>query len=108
MEKTIGQHTFTNWGAHCDGYQCAYLTAAAAIGMKKEEVDLFAKRLDKTLNKFKKRCEAKLAAPVSPIAETVVVSRSEEEVEEEVKEGGEDEEGERAERESDKEDMTSV
>lgn len=53
--KVIGPHTFTNWGAHCDFYPCAYFTAAAAIGMRREEVDLFIKRLDKTFSKFKRR-----------------------------------------------------
>ena len=52
-EKTIGKHTFANWGAHYDGYPCTYLTAAAAIGMSREEVDIFCKRLDRTLTKFK-------------------------------------------------------
>ena len=51
-EKTIGSHTFTNWGAHHDSYPSAYFTAAAAIGMRREEVDIFAKRLDKTFSKF--------------------------------------------------------
>ena len=61
-EKTIGSHNFTSWGAHCDIYPCAYFTAAAAIGMKKEEVDIFAKRLDKVFTKFKrKHTDSKLA-----------------------------------------------
>ena len=61
-EKTIGSHNFTSWGAHCDTYPCAYFTAAAAIGMKKEEVDIFAKRLDKVFTKFKrKHTDSKLA-----------------------------------------------
>lgn len=55
MEKTIPPHTFTNWGAHFDGYPCPYFTAAAAIGMKQEEVDIFVKRLDKVFVKFRKR-----------------------------------------------------
>ena len=53
--KTIGPHTFDNWGSHFDGYPCAYFTAAAAIGMKKEEVDTFVKRLDKVFTKFKRK-----------------------------------------------------
>ena len=55
VEKTIGPHTFSSWGTHCDAYPTAYFTAAAAIGMKKEEVDIFAKRLDKTFTKFKRK-----------------------------------------------------
>lgn len=54
-EKAIGAHTFINWGAHHNSYPCAYFTAAAAIGMKREEVDIFIKRLDKTFTKFKRR-----------------------------------------------------
>lgn len=53
--KTIGPHPFSNWGAHHDAYPSPYFTAAAAIGMKKEEVDTFAKRLDKTFTKFKRK-----------------------------------------------------
>ena len=59
-EKTIGGHTFTNWGAHCNAYPTAYFTAAAAIGMKREEVDIFAKKLEKTFTKFK----GKRTAPI--------------------------------------------
>lgn len=54
-KKTIGPHTFINWGAHHDAYPTSYFTAAAAIGMKKEEVDTFAKRLDKAFTKFKRK-----------------------------------------------------
>lgn len=53
--RTIGPHTFINWGAHSDHYPCAYLTAAAAIGMTRGDVDTFLKRLDKTLLKFKRK-----------------------------------------------------
>ena len=54
-KKVIGPHTFQNWGAHHSGYPWAYFTAAAAIGMRKEEVDTFASRLDKVFVKFKKK-----------------------------------------------------
>ena len=43
---------FTGWGAHARNYRCAYLTAAAALGMTKADVDTFLKRLDKCLSKF--------------------------------------------------------
>ena len=46
---------FTNWGSHSDSYPTAYFTVAAAIGMKREEVDLFLARLDKVFVKFKKK-----------------------------------------------------
>ena len=45
---------FLNFGAHCDNYPCNYLTAAAAIGMTKTDVDLFINRLDQVLKKSKK------------------------------------------------------
>ena len=50
--KEINGHVFTGWGAHAQNYRCAYLTAAAAIGMTKADVDTFLKRLDKCLSKF--------------------------------------------------------
>lgn len=50
--KEINGYLFTGWGAHAQSYRCAYLTAAAAIGMTKEDVDTFLKRLDKCLSKF--------------------------------------------------------
>ncbi|KAJ7336496.1 hypothetical protein OS493_011699 [Desmophyllum pertusum] len=53
--KEINGHLFTGWGAHAQNYRCAYLTAAAAIGMTKADVDTFLKRLDKCLSKFTSR-----------------------------------------------------
>ena len=53
--KEINGHVFTGWGAHAQNYRCAYLTAAAAIGMTKADVDTFLKRLDKCLSKFTSR-----------------------------------------------------
>jgi len=52
-EKKIGPHCFTNWGSHSNNYPCAYFTAAAAIGMKREEIDTYIKKLDKIFTKFK-------------------------------------------------------
>ncbi|XP_065828040.1 O-phosphoseryl-tRNA(Sec) selenium transferase-like [Oscarella lobularis] len=53
--NTIGLHTFQNWGSHLnDEYPCPYLTAAAAIGLTKPEVDSFLKRLEKVITKFKR------------------------------------------------------
>ena len=51
--KTIGPRTFPNYGSHSDNYPTAYLTAAAAVGMTKEDVELFCKRLDKVLGQWK-------------------------------------------------------
>ncbi|XP_062501031.1 O-phosphoseryl-tRNA(Sec) selenium transferase-like isoform X3 [Corticium candelabrum] len=53
--RTIGSYTFINWGAHSNHYPSPYLTAAAAIGMTKDEVDAFLKRLKKVLMKFKRK-----------------------------------------------------
>ena len=52
-EKKIGPHSFVKWGAHSDCYPCAYFTAAAAIGMRREEIDTYLKKLDKVFTKFK-------------------------------------------------------
>lgn len=52
-DNTVNGHLFKNFGSHSDNYPCAYLTAAAAIGMTKSDVDLFISRLDKVLTKFK-------------------------------------------------------
>lgn len=50
---TVGGYKFQNFGAHSDHYPCAYLTAAAAIGMTKADVDIFISRLEKVLAKTK-------------------------------------------------------
>jgi O-phospho-L-seryl-tRNASec:L-selenocysteinyl-tRNA synthase len=49
-KKEICGHVFQNYGSHSDNYPVAYLTASAAIGIKKEDVDLFVKRLEKVLD----------------------------------------------------------
>ena len=58
--KEVSGHTFYGFGSHSNEYPCSYLTAAAAIGMQKEDVDLFIKRLDKVLTKLKPsgKCDA--------------------------------------------------
>lgn len=50
--KMINDCLFKNWGSHFDSYPFTYLTAASAIGIKKDDVDIFIKRLDKVLSKF--------------------------------------------------------
>lgn len=55
--KEVSGHTFQGFGAHSNNYRCAYLTAAAAIGMTKEDVDSFIKRLDKVFIKCKVKSE---------------------------------------------------
>ena len=51
-EKEINGHVFRGWGSHANNYPRAYLTAAAAIGMTRQDVDTFLKRLDKCMSKF--------------------------------------------------------
>ena len=50
QDKEVCGHVFKNFGSHSDQIQTAYLTAAAAIGITKSDVDLFIKRLDKVLD----------------------------------------------------------
>lgn len=49
-EKEMGGVVFENFNSHSKSYPCAYLTAAAAIGVKRDEIDSFIKRLQKTLD----------------------------------------------------------
>lgn len=58
--KAMGDHTFHGFGSSVDGYPHAYLTAACAIGVSAEELDLFLQRLDKCFNEFHKKREKKL------------------------------------------------
>ena len=48
-KKNMGGYEFENFGSHCNKYPVSYLTCAAAIGVGKEEVDLFLKRFEKVL-----------------------------------------------------------
>ncbi|KYQ51108.1 O-phosphoseryl-tRNA(Sec) selenium transferase [Trachymyrmex zeteki] len=61
--KHIVSHKFEGWGAHNSNYRVPYLTAAAALGMKRSDVDAFIQRLDKALTKVRRR-----SAPVTPTA----------------------------------------
>ncbi|MEE6462355.1 hypothetical protein FKM82_001567 [Ascaphus truei] len=47
--QSINGYDFKGFTSHCNNYPCAYLNAASAIGIKKQDVDLFIKRLDKCL-----------------------------------------------------------
>ena len=51
--KLIGEYQFKNFNSHSNNYPCSYLTCAAAIGMKKEEIDKFIKRFQKCLDSAK-------------------------------------------------------
>ncbi len=54
-------HTFKGFGAHTNDYHCNYLTAAAALGMTRQDVDSFMKRLDKVLAKCLADCKSQSA-----------------------------------------------
>ncbi|XP_068134364.1 O-phosphoseryl-tRNA(Sec) selenium transferase [Hyperolius riggenbachi] len=47
--QTVNGYDFKGFMSHSNDYPCAYLNAASAIGIKKQDVDLFIKRLDKCL-----------------------------------------------------------
>jgi O-phospho-L-seryl-tRNASec:L-selenocysteinyl-tRNA synthase len=49
-EKNINENLFKNFGSHSNEYPHSYLTAASAIGIKKKDVNLFIKRLQKILS----------------------------------------------------------
>jgi len=51
--KQLGNVTFQNFNSHSNNYPCSYLTCAAAIGMRRDEIDLFIKRLQKVLDSAK-------------------------------------------------------
>ncbi|KAL8207557.1 UNVERIFIED_CONTAM: hypothetical protein K2H54_058892 [Gekko kuhli] len=52
--QTVSGYTFKGFMSHTDSYHCAYLNAASAIGMSKQDVDVFLKRLDKCLKTLAK------------------------------------------------------
>lgn len=52
--KSIGGFEFKNWGSHTDEQFTPYLTASAAIGVKKSDIDTFIKHLRQVLIKFQK------------------------------------------------------
>ncbi|XP_053314315.1 O-phosphoseryl-tRNA(Sec) selenium transferase [Spea bombifrons] len=60
--QTINGYVFKGFMSHSNNYPCAYLNAASAIGIKKQDVDLFIKRLDKCL----KLCAEKASAVEEP------------------------------------------
>jgi len=50
-KQEIAGHDFTGFGAHHSDYPYTYLTAAAALGITKSDVDSFIRRLDKVFSK---------------------------------------------------------
>ncbi|XP_030047106.1 O-phosphoseryl-tRNA(Sec) selenium transferase [Microcaecilia unicolor] len=55
--QIVNGYTFKGFMSHTNTYSCAYLNAASAIGMKKQDVDSFIKRLDKCLKTFQKEIQ---------------------------------------------------
>lgn len=47
--KNISGYKFTNWCSHCNNYGHSYLTAAAGLGVTKDDIDSFVKRLKNLL-----------------------------------------------------------
>ena len=54
-QKKVCGILFRGFGSSVDDYPHSYLTAACALGLREEEVDLFVRRLDKTLAEFRKK-----------------------------------------------------
>ena len=50
---------FPGWGSHYDNTDVPYITAAAAIGMTQNDINLFIKRLDKVLAQKTKEVSVK-------------------------------------------------
>ncbi|ETE57347.1 O-phosphoseryl-tRNA(Sec) selenium transferase, partial [Ophiophagus hannah] len=63
--QTVSGYTFKGFMAHADQYRCSYLNAASAIGIKKEDVEMFLKRLDKCL-KALRRGKGQQDGPLPP------------------------------------------
>ena len=56
-KKSVGKYAFSNYGSHCENYTHAYFTAAAAIGITREDVDVFVERLEKNWKQYLKELE---------------------------------------------------
>lgn len=55
VDKKVCGLPFRGFGSSADDYPHAYLTAACAIGLGSEEVELFLRRFDKCLAEYKKK-----------------------------------------------------
>lgn len=51
--KTMGEYKFKCWGSHTSICSTSYLTAAVALGIRKDEIDIFIAKLDKIFTKIK-------------------------------------------------------
>lgn len=58
--KVIGGFEFKNWGSHTDEPFVTYLTASAAIGVKKHDIDTFIKHLKQVLTKVQRLMNERL------------------------------------------------
>ncbi|XP_029445900.1 O-phosphoseryl-tRNA(Sec) selenium transferase [Rhinatrema bivittatum] len=78
LVQTVNDYTFKGFMTHTNNYTCAYLNAASAIGMKKQDVDLFIKRLDKCLKTLQKEIQTEYATENSSQSSDLVgeLSRS--------------------------------
>lgn len=65
--KVIEGHEFKNWGSHTDDATVGYLTASAAIGVKKEDIDVFIKHFRHVLAKVLKHVNQKVVCEVYKI-----------------------------------------
>uniref|UniRef100_UPI00358EDA67 O-phosphoseryl-tRNA(Sec) selenium transferase-like n=1 Tax=Myxine glutinosa TaxID=7769 RepID=UPI00358EDA67 len=55
VESVVGGYKFEGFGAHSSHYPCAYLNAAASIGITRKDVDRFIMCLDHCLSSLTKR-----------------------------------------------------
>lgn len=68
--KEICGVAFQGYGAHLDNYPFPYLTVACAIGMAREEIDVFFDRLDKCVSLFRKQQQKEEAKELKQQAAT--------------------------------------
>ena len=55
VRKNVAGIDFVGYGAHISNYPFPYLTAACSVGMTRDDVDVFIKRLRKTIKDHKKK-----------------------------------------------------
>lgn len=48
--KTVNSHEFVNWGSHSNCYPHSYLTAAAAVGVTRRDIEVFITKLKAVLS----------------------------------------------------------
>ena len=80
--KSVAGLSFPGYGAHADAYTVPYITAAAAMGMQKSEVDIFVQRLQSVIDEFRKQHpEAGLSVTADAPAEPELEPQTEAQVE---------------------------